>query len=111
VERKAEKGALDAAQQHSAVRRAREFRALQMPFRARGWLWTLGGTTMSRLLIIAGLFLWSATCFAQARLVQCEGHTVIKVDDRIGAMSRSVLNEARQRLRICMLRDLAFAVH
>lgn len=27
------------------------------------------------------------------------------------AMSRSVLNEARQRLRICMLRDLAFAVH
>jgi hypothetical protein len=30
---------------------------------------------------------------------------------RFRAMSRSVLNEVRQRLRICMLRDLAFAVH
>jgi hypothetical protein len=42
------------------------------------------------------------------------GHAFISFNNEVGenrAMSRSVLNEARQRLRICMLRDLAFAVH
>lgn len=42
---------------------------------------------MTKFLIIVGLLSWSALCSAQSRLVQCEGHTVIKVDDRIGAQT------------------------
>jgi hypothetical protein len=54
------------------------------------------------------------------RSVQYRQKYATKMEDAIAAkrlslvalaMSRSVLNEARQRLRVCMLRDLSFAIH
>lgn len=42
---------------------------------------------MNKLLTVTVLLLWAAVCSAQSRQVQCEGNTIIKVGDRIGAQT------------------------
>ena len=47
----------------------------------------MGDTIMSRGLLSILLLIACDACLAQERIVQCNGHTVIKVDDRIGAQT------------------------